>query len=581
MSNKSSENYLDNLLDSIVDMQTSDKDKEREPEPRNRRRSSADDEFLRAFEEELESDAYKEYFSDFELELEAEQQHDLELHVDKSGVPKDLDSILNGIEENSKDVEAIPSMPNPSTESAKAVLDAMEQTESLRKELGELESLEDNGDDGIFRRRSSREEPDDEPVQEIKSLDDLDDLDNLDNLDDLSGLDDLEEIGELGDLGGIGGIGEITGDSEAEGEEAPAGSNMAEPELKMTEAGEPDLSGLGDDDLMDILAQADDLSDIGDILSVDESGDLSGAEDSIEDFARKEMQQQEEGKTAENVPNAGKKQGFFEKLKLVLFGADEEETDEAPKKAEKQAAGDSPENLSEENRQILKELEGEEDAKKGKKKKEKKEKKPKAKKEKPKKAPKPKKPPKPKKEKKPKEKDNTPPLPKGPVIMILVMAASLVVLILLGTSLLGYQSGVQQAATLYNSGNYTEAFAELQGMEIKENDLSTYQKAQTLAAVDSQYQSYLVFHAYGDELSALDSLICAAGRYDLNQENAASYGCVMELEDLGSRISNVLSENYGMTMEEAVEIYNQRNRTEYSVIIHRKLIDLGLEQEAE
>ena len=70
-----------------------------------------------------------------------------------------------------------------------------------------------------------------------------------------------------------------------------------------------------------------------------------------------------------------------------------------------------------------------------KKKKEKKKKEPKQKK------PKQKKPPKPKKEKKPKEVDNTPPLPKAPVIAIVVMIGSLFGLVLLGTHTVGYQSG--------------------------------------------------------------------------------------------------------------------------------------------
>ena len=100
--------------------------------------------------------------------------------------------------------------------------------------------------------------------------------------------------------------------------------------------------------------------------------------------------------------------------------------------------------MSDENKKILEELEaaGELTEKKPKKEKKKKEKK--------KKEPKPKKPkkvkePKPKKEKKPKEIDNTPPLPKGPVIAIVIMVASLFGLIMVGVNLLGYQSNINLA----------------------------------------------------------------------------------------------------------------------------------------
>jgi hypothetical protein len=543
MSSKSSENYLDNLLDSIYDTGKSD----HSSGSRSKRYKSDNDAFLREFEEELESDAYKDYFADFEMELEAEEKHDLELKMNDNAMSKDVDALSKDIEKNSRDVEPIPSMPDPSTESAREVLDAVEQHESLHQELGELDTLEEDTG-GLYKHGALRQEADG-PVQEIKSMDELDELeqmvDDLSNLDDLSGLDDLEEIGET--------------------------SGSAEPELQMTDAGEPDLAGLGDDDLMEMLSKADELSDIGDILNEEESGDLSEAEGSIEDFAQAEMKKGDKKASAKEAPEGGKKKGgFLAKLKLILFGADEEE-EESGKTSGAESAG----NLSDENRQILQELEGEEKAAKKKAKKEKKPAKPK--KEKPKKAPKPKKPPKPKKEKKPKEKDNTPPLPKGPVILIVLMAISIVVLVILGTTLLGYQSGVQQATSLYNKGNYTEAFAQLQGLEIKDKDLETYEKAQILASVDSQYQSFLVFHSNGDELSSLDKLVCAAGRYNLNLEDAASYGCLTELESLGNQISDALSEKYQMTMDEAIEIYNQRTRTEYSVLLHRKLSELGLE----
>jgi hypothetical protein len=231
--------------------------------------------------------------------------------------------------------------------------------------------------------------------------------------------------------------------------------------------------------------------------------------------------------------------------------------------------------MSEENAKIIKEIDEEEKAKKAKKDKKKKEKKAKA--EKPKKAPKPKKPPKPKKEKPPKEKDNTPPLPKGPVIMIVIMVASLAVLVMLGTNLLNYSSVVTQAKAAYTAQNYTESFKLLQGERIQKKDQELYNKLSTLAAVSSEYDSFLVFRNAGQEDVALDSLICSAGRYNLNLESAAEYGCQDELNALGDKIASALTESYGISMDEAIELYNQRNRTEYTVLLQRKLRELGLE----
>lgn len=564
MSDKSSENYLDNLLGSVNGTVTApevtapEKEPQKEPESDTKKsifeetKLSADDEFLREFEAELESDAYKDYFADFEAELEAEQQRELKLQMQESGNKGDMESILKDLEKISKDIEPVPAMPDPGTDSAKAVLEAMEQQEAAHRELGGLDDFEDTG--GERRSGLRRNEiTDDGDVEEIKSLDELDQL-----------LAEIEEIGE----------------TEA---------GMQEPLYKVTEEGEPDLAGNGDDELDDILAAADGLSDIGGLLN----GEGLDAEDTIGEYAENEMQQEEnsdgEGKAVNdkkkrrgkkqkdaNPGRDGQKTDFMEKLKSTLFGEDEEDSLEDG--AEQPAKGDSANpaaELSEENRQILKELEGEENPKKEKKKKAKKPKKEKSAKAKPVRA---KKSSKPKKEKV-KEVDNTPPLPKGPVILILLMTASLVALILLGTSLLGYNSGISQAKSMYNAKRYTQAYAQLQGMDIKEKDYQLYGKAQVLATVDSKYQSYLVFHAYGDEIGALDSLICAAGRYDLNMDGAAEFECQEEFAALGEKIEAILTETYGISMEDAVEIYSQHNRTEYSIVLHRTLVELGLEQE--
>ena len=64
MSDKSTENYLDNLLDSMNKLQDTDT-----------KMSGADqDEFLKKFEDELENETYDEYLSNFEKELERENE---------------------------------------------------------------------------------------------------------------------------------------------------------------------------------------------------------------------------------------------------------------------------------------------------------------------------------------------------------------------------------------------------------------------------------------------------------------------------------------------------------------------------
>jgi hypothetical protein len=346
-------------------------------------------------------------------------------------------------------------------------------------------------------------------------------------------------------------------------------------DLPLTEDGELDLSGMSDSDLMAMLEGDQDLSDLGDMLSIDAEGKPLEEGDSIGDFAEKEMSAQEqaaEGKSAEGADKAdGKKPGFLEKLKKLLFGEDEEDEDKLSLQG---GDGADVAVLSAENEQILKELE-DADGKKAKKEKKKKEKKPK--KPKPKKQPKPKKP-KPKKEKKPKQPDNTPPLPKGPVIAIIVMVASLFGLVMLGTSLLGYQSNISAAKEAEKTGDYVTAFESLQGMSVKTKDEQLYNRLSALAAVSKKYEAYLVFDNYGSKDAALDALVCAYGRCCVNEAYEEEYDCKEELEELKGKITEALLSEYNMTGEDALSIYEIKDRNEYTRALRRKLRDLGMEE---
>lgn len=346
-----------------------------------------------------------------------------------------------------------------------------------------------------------------------------------------------------------------------------------------------DLGNLGEEDLMNLLAGADGLSDIGDMLSQSEATEIPLEEmDAFAAFAESEMSIQQvsaepvgEELGIENKGKKNQKGGLIGKLKGLLSGLmKDDEDDEIELKGSK---APSAENLSGENAEILAELDAEEGKTSKKGKKDKKEKKKKEKKPKKEKVPKKPKEPKPKKEKKPKEVDNTPPLPKGPVRMIWLMAASMVALVLLGVNLIKYNSPMTNAKSLQNNGHYAEAFSALNGLEIKEKDMEFYNQLAVLATVDSELNAYEAFTKAGVVDKAFDSLICAAGRCYINEENADVYGCLGQLEVLKRTVSNELEQKYGMTYDEAIEMYTIRDRDDYTYALYKKLTELGIDWE--
>lgn len=530
------ENYLDDLLNSVSGEKTPEELemmslRSQLQKMRNGDESlidskrSAEEDFLHSFEAELEDEDYTAYVEAFEKELEAEKNQA------EGIVYRDLDDIdyttFSGkADENDESLDFIPEEMLEALE--KEEVPGEETTESLATDNSEVHSISE---------------------------------------------DDLSAFGEI--------IGELNAEEilpkSEEGIAATTEEEITETtEVEITaateEGEEPDLSGNSDAELMDLLAGAQGLEDIGSMLSGEEIEDVG--EDSIENYSMQQMQlveeQQEEPK---------KKPGLWKRLLLALFGPEDD-----PKEADKnEDASKEQSGISDENMKILEELDQEAKGKKKKDKKEKKEKKEK----KPKKEAKPKKP-KPAKEgktKKEKPVDTTPPLPKRPMILILLLIGSTVVLVILGTNLSGYSTNKKMAEAAYKKADYLEAYQALRGVNIREEDEELYNQIMILAAVEGEFHQYKMLKE-GSQLAKkiepieiADALVCAAGRCEINQEKAKEYDCTKELETLKAKVSKELMEQYGIAYEDAVAIYQIDDREDYSVALYQKLKELGIQTE--
>lgn len=352
-----------------------------------------------------------------------------------------------------------------------------------------------------------------------------------------------------------------TPEDDASGEEETLGifdtpdeDSAAEiPEASKTESEEEEPLLSEDDDainLMDMLSGDADLSDIGDLLKADENGEeLEHSEDEDsevqDEFER--LGSIEELKDLKEAKEKRKKQGFFSKIMSALFGPDEEEDDT------KIAEDDSLGSISSENREILKEMDADEGAgKKGKKEKK-------------------------KKEKPPKEIDRTPPLPKKPVILIFIMALSILILILLGSSNLQYGQDMQQAKDDFASGSYVTAFQTIAGSSVKGKDENFYKKAQVLASIQREYQSYESLSGINENEMALDALIRGYGRCVDGADLAQEYEITDEMAGLKNQILQQLSDHFGVSEEKAAELHAMTKRTDYTKAIQGILAAAGLE----
>ena len=321
--------------------------------------------------------------------------------------------------------------------------------------------------------------------------------------------------------------------------------------------------GLDDPETENEKAVSDEDDELMKILS----GTGEDSEIPEADNAKAEVQPDDGGKE-EKKP---KKQGFLAKLSKLLFGDDEPDEEEISGMQAEPAVTE----MSMDDMDILKELEGSsDDDKKGKKEKKKKEKK---KKEKAPKQPT-------KKEKKPKppaEPDNTPPLPKVPVILVFVMAASILVLVLAGTHLLGYSNSFADADQAFAEGRYSDAFQAVAGEKVKEKDTDTYEKYRITAMVSAEYEAYESMMDAEVYDMALDSLIRTVQRYDKYLQDAETYGCRGEFDKIESAAETALQQDFGLTAEDARTMYALSNKETYSREIYKVLEKAGLSEVTE
>ena len=527
-----SEDYLDDLLNSVSDANRRNNKKDIEnliqsmneeaAKPREREKKTVEKKhedysgtgFLREFEQELATGAADDFLQEFEMELDEEASNQADIDVN---------------EDQTSDMEAAFATKQP---------EAANQSEETNQLRDASEPISSEGTDMATDGSA--------PSDMMEDVDDI--MDAV-----------RKKVGDSGEEEHM--DTSKTPEDDASEEEEPLGffdtldeDSAAEiPEASKTESEEEEPLLSEDDDainLMDMLSGDADLSDIGDLLKADENGEeLEHSEDEDsevqDEFER--LGSIEELKDLKEAKEKRKKQGFFSKIMSVLFGPDEEEDDT------KIAEDDSLGSISSENREILKEMDADEGAgKKGKKEKK-------------------------KKEKPPKEIDRTPPLPKKPVILIFIMALSLLILILLGSSNLQYGQDMQQAKDDFASGSYVTAFQTVAGSYVKGKDENFYKKAQVLASIQSEYQSYESLSGINENEMALDALIRGYGRCVDGADLAQEYEITDEMAGLKNQILQQLSDHFGVSEEKAAELHAMTKRTDYTKAIQEILAAAGLE----
>ena len=318
-------------------------------------------------------------------------------------------------------------------------------------------------------------------------------------------------------------------------------------ENPVSEAADTETTGTSDDELDALLAGA--------FPGQQDSAEESNAEPESSDIM--DILKAAGADIAEDAEQKKEKKGFFAKL-LDLFTEEDEEEEENDQLK-----------LSDENKQILEEMDKNGKNGKKKEKKQKKEKKPKKEKQ----------PKKPKKEKPKKEAAPAAPekkLSPKKIIPIVVVCISLgAVILIVGNFLTEYMSK-RSGREAYYAGDYQTCYQNLFGRELNETEQVMYSKSESILTIRMWLREYEVFVNEGSELEALDSLLQAVHDYPSLLDYATQWNVQDEVTSAFGEILNILSEKYQLSQEEAQAIADISDNVEYTKNVMLVLQKLGL-----
>ncbi len=366
------------------------------------------------------------------------------------------------------------------------------------------------------------------------------------------------------------------------GDLGDADSLIQELENGISQPPEDSTQPADQESLDEILNDSDEeaLSEIDKLLSGEESDgqEQTAQEDPLPmgpDFSFQESSLGEEG--SEKKKKERNKNGFFGRISHILFGTPEELDPQAAAEYEAAKAALGPQ--EEKDPKALKAQEKQEKELKKQQKKEEAEKK-KQEKDAAKAEKAAKKAAKPKKEKKPKQKNKVPkepPLPKVPVAMMWILAFSLMLLVFLGTTLVGYAVPVKESKEAFESGDYVTAYQKLQGMKVRKTDKSLQQAASALAGIQTEMDAYNALMEQKQYEMALDSLVRGYNRCILHSADAEEWSVSDELTEMQNQFDLLLKEQFDVSKRKAKKLYKIKKRSEYTMELQKILDGLGLE----
>lgn len=149
--------------------------------------------------------------------------------------------------------------------------------------------------------------------------------------------------------------------------------------------------------------------------------------------------------------------------------------------------------------------------------------------------------------------------------------AAIAVIVVVGTNIYSYSLAIKHAKNNFEIQHYNEAYKNVYGIDIKDEDIEIYDKIMTVMFVNKQLNSYENYYNMKKYPQALDSLLKGLERYDKYYSLAGLLGIESDLDYVRNEILEKLDTTFDISEEEADALLAYDDQQEYSEAIYQLL----------
>ncbi len=157
--------------------------------------------------------------------------------------------------------------------------------------------------------------------------------------------------------------------------------------------------------------------------------------------------------------------------------------------------------------------------------------------------------------------------------IVFVFFALIAILVYVGTNMFNYTVAINHATNYFDTQKYTQAYYEVYGVKIKDEDLLLYEKIQTVMFVNKELDSYNNNYTMKDYPKALDSLLKGLKRYNKYIELANLLGIKPDMDYVRKQILAELNKVYKMSEADANQMIKIQDQKEYSLKVYEVVSD--------